>query len=65
MLEFERNWWINPDAKAEAIRQKFGMQPIRYFQLLNALIERPEAMEYAPVVVGALLRRRDTTAPER
>lgn len=59
MLEFERRWWRNPSSKAQAIRDEFGMAPIRYYQLLNQLISRPEALEHDPVLVNTLLRRRE------
>nr|WP_255806757.1 DUF3263 domain-containing protein [Corynebacterium kalidii] len=59
MLEFESLWWRDEGAKGEEIRRRFGVSPVRYYQQLNALISRPEAMDVAPVVVGALLRRRD------
>ena len=58
MLDFERRWWTQRSNKAERIRQEFGVPPVRYFQQLNALIERPEALDYDPVTVRMLLRRR-------
>ncbi|KAB1503077.1 DUF3263 domain-containing protein [Corynebacterium sp. 320] len=59
MLEFERQWWRNPALKNERIRQEFGVSPIRYFQQLNALISRPDALDFDPTLVRTLLRRRD------
>jgi hypothetical protein len=35
------------------------VEPVRYFQLLNRLIERPEAAAADPVLVRTLLARRD------
>ena len=58
MLEFERQWWRHPGAKGEKIRDEFGVQPLRYFQQLNRLIERPEALDFDPLLVKMLLRRR-------
>ena len=58
MLDFERRWWTQRSNEAERIRQEFGVPPVRYFQQLNALIERPEALDYDPVTVRMLLRRR-------
>ena len=58
ILEFERRWWRDASAKNEHIRGEFGVDPVRYFQQLNALIERPDALAYDPVTVRRLLRRR-------
>ena len=44
MLEFERQWWKFAGSKEEAIRQQFDMSGTRYFQILNDLIDRPEAL---------------------
>lgn len=57
MLALERAWWRNPAAKAERIRAEFGVTPIRYYQQLRVLIERPEALAADPVLVRMLLRR--------
>ncbi len=59
MLKFEKQWWQHKGAKAEAIQKQFGVPPMRYFQQLNRLIEQPEALDFDPVLVKALLRRRD------
>lgn len=59
MLEFERQWWRNPALKNEQIRQEFGVSPVRYFQQLNALISRPDALDFDPSLVRTLLRRRE------
>ena len=59
ILEFERHWWLDTNAKNEHIRGEFGVDPVRYFQQLNRLIERPEALDFDPVLVRMLLRRRD------
>ncbi|MDN5720487.1 MAG: DUF3263 domain-containing protein [Corynebacterium sp.] len=58
MLDFESLWWRDEGAKGEEIRRRFGVTPVRYYQQLNALISRPEALDVAPVVVRTLLRRR-------
>lgn len=62
MLDFERQWWTQSSNKAERIRQEFEVPPVRYFQQLNALIERPDALAYDPVTVRRLLRRRGDEA---
>ena len=45
-------------AKEEAIRDRFGLGATAYYQLLNALIDTPEALEYAPALVHRLRRVR-------
>jgi len=56
MLDLEGAPWRYGAAKERAIAERFGMEPVRYRQQLAALIRRPEAMEYAPIVVGRLRR---------
>ena len=58
ILAFERQWWRHPAAKEEAIREAFGLSATRYYQLLNELIDRPEALAFDPVVVKRLRRQR-------
>ena len=58
MLEFEKKWWRDRRAKNEIIRREFGISPTIYFRRLSALIDRPEALEYDPILVRSLLRRR-------
>lgn len=36
-------------SRDQAARDELGITAIRYSQRLNALVERPEAMAYAPV----------------
>ena len=58
MLAFERQWWRRPGAKDTAIRARFGVPPTRYYQALNALVDRPDAWALDPLVVGRLRRVR-------
>ena len=44
MLTFERQWWRQAGAKETAIRDRFGVTPTRYYQVLNALVDRPDAL---------------------
>ena len=41
VLDFERQWWKYAGAKEQAVRDKFDMSSTRYYQVLNALIDRP------------------------
>lgn len=58
ILEFERQWWKYAGAKETAVRDKFDMSSTRYYQVLNALIDRPEAIEADPLLVRRLRRLR-------
>ena len=58
MLTFERQWWRRPGAKETAIRERFGITPTRYYQVLNALVDRPDALASDPLLVGRLRRVR-------
>ena len=58
MLTFERQWWRRAGAKDTAIRARFGLPPTRYYQALNALVDRPDAWAADPLVVGRLRRVR-------
>ena len=60
VLEFERHWWKYAGAKEQAIRDQFDMSSTRYYQVLNALIDRPEALEHDPLLVRRLRRLRAT-----
>ncbi len=58
ILEFERLWWRYQGAKEQAIREKFDMSPTRYYQVLNALLDRPASMAFDPLLVKRMRRLR-------
>ena len=58
ILAFERQWWKYAGAKEQAIRELFDMSATRYYQVLNALIDTPEALEADPMLVKRLRRLR-------
>lgn len=58
VLGFERQWWRHAGAKETAIRELFGMSATRYYQVLNALIDRPESLAVDPMLVKRLRRLR-------
>ena len=58
MLAFERHWWRHAGAKEIAIRDRFGVTPTRYYQVLNALVDRPDALAADPLLVRRLRRLR-------
>ncbi len=65
MLTFERHWWRRPGAKETAIRDRFGVTPTRYYQVLNALVDRPDALAADPLLVRRLRRLRLARARTR
>jgi hypothetical protein len=65
ILEFERHWWKYAGAKEQAVREKFDMSSTRYYQVLNALIDRPEAVEADPLLVRRLRRLRASRQRQR
>lgn len=65
MLALERQWWKYAGAKEHAIREQFAMSATRYYQLLNALLDRPEALAYDPMLVKRLRRIRSARARAR
>ena len=60
ILAFERQWWKYAGAKEQAVRELFDMSGTRYYQLLNALIDRPEALAHDAMLVKRLRRMRQT-----
>lgn len=58
ILAFERQWWKYAGAKEDAIKELFAMSATRYYQVLNALVDRPEALAADPMLVKRLRRLR-------
>ena len=65
MLTFERQWWRQAGAKETAIRDRFGVPPTRYYQVLNALVDRSDALAADPLLVRRLRRLRRARARTR
>ena len=65
ILTFERQWWKFAGAKEQAIRDRFQMSATRYYQVLNALIDKPEALAQDPLLVKRLRRLRATRQRNR
>ncbi|MEU5885048.1 DUF3263 domain-containing protein [Spirillospora sp. NPDC047279] len=65
ILAFERQWWKYAGAKEQAIREQFDMSATRYYQLLNILIDRPEALAHDPMLVKRLRRMRSQRQRQR
>lgn len=58
ILAFERQWWKYAGAKEDAIKELFSMSATRYYQVLNTLVDRPEALAADPMLVKRLRRVR-------
>ena len=59
VLALERRSWPGPGAKERAVRERLGLSPTRYYQLLNALLDDPRALAHDPVTVNRLRRIRE------
>jgi hypothetical protein len=59
ILDFERTWWTEPGTKEAAIRERLELSSARYYQVLNDLLDAPEAEAYDPLVVRRLRRQRE------
>jgi hypothetical protein len=65
VLDFERRWWRSPGAKAQAVRETFDLSTTRYYQVLNALLDDPDALAADPVLVQRLRRLREARTAAR
>jgi hypothetical protein len=65
VLAFERQWWKYAGAKEQAIKDLFDMSSTRYYQVLNALIDNPAALEADPMLVKRLRRLRASRQRQR
>ncbi len=60
ILDFERSWWNESGPKEALIRERFELSATRYYQILNGLIDDPEALAADPMLVKRLRRMRST-----
>lgn len=65
LLDFEASWWSASESKDAEVLARFGMSGPRYYQHLNSLIDRPEALAYAPLLVKRLRRLRERRQRDR
>lgn len=65
ILDFERNWWRYAGAKETAVKELFDLTPPRYYQLLNDLIDREDALLASPMLVKRLRRLRQARMSAR
>lgn len=65
ILEFEKTWWQSKASKEMEIRDRFDMSVTRYYQVLNSLIDREDALKHDPLLVKRLRRLREQRQRER
>ena len=65
MLEFERSWWRHAGVKESSIKELFNLTPPEYYQLLNNLIDREDALMAEPILVKRLRRLRESRTEAR
>lgn len=65
VLDMERREWRSPGAKELAVRTELGLSSARYYQVLNALLDSPEALRADPMLVKRLRRIRDARVHAR
>jgi Protein of unknown function (DUF3263) len=65
IIAFERQWWKYAGSKETAIKELFDMSSTRYYQVLNALIDRPEALAFDPLLTKRLRRLRSARQRQR
>lgn len=65
VLALEKRAWPAPGAKERAIRERLGLSPTRYYQVLNALLDDPRALAHDPVTVQRLRRVRQSRRAAR
>jgi hypothetical protein len=65
ILDFERESWKLAIPKERAIRERFGFSAARYHQLMNRIIDRPEALAHDPMLVRRLRRLREVRRRRR
>jgi hypothetical protein len=65
VIALERRGFGGPGAKERAIREELGLAPVRYYQLLNALLDDARALAHDPVTINRLRRVRESRRSER
>lgn len=65
VLDLEAATWRYGGAKDHAVRERLGLSPTAYYQVLNGLLDREAALAYRPLLVTRLLRKRSTRSRAR
>ena len=59
ILDFEKSWWTFDVPKDGLINEQLELSVELYYQLLNELLDSPEALLHDPMVVRRLRRQRE------
>lgn len=65
ILDFERRWWKYAGAKDAAIKELFQISAKEYYELLNNLIDREDALAASPLLIKRLRRLREARVSSR
>ena len=65
ILDFERQWWKYAGVKDAAIKELFNLSAKQYYELLNNLIDRPDALAASPLLIKRLRRLREARVASR
>jgi Protein of unknown function (DUF3263) len=65
ILDFERQWWKYAGVKDAAIKELFNLSAKQYYELLNNLIDRPDALAVSPLLIKRLRRLREARVSSR
>ena len=65
ILDFERQWWSYAGAKETGIKEQFNLSAREYYELLNNLIDREDALAASPLLIKRLRRLREARIAAR
>ena len=65
ILDFERQWWKYAGAKDAAIKDLFQISAKEYYELLNNLIDREDALAASTLLIKRLRRLREARVSSR
>jgi hypothetical protein len=65
LLDFAARWYRFPGAQEQAMRDELGLSATSYWRKVNTLLDRPEALAYAPTTVARLRRVRSARLSAR
>jgi len=65
ILDFERQWWRYAGAKETGIKEQFNLSAREYYELLNNLIDREDALAASPLLIKRLRRLREARLQRR
>jgi hypothetical protein len=65
ILDFERQWWRFAGAKEIGIKEQFDLSTREYYELLNNLIDRDDALDASPLLIKRLRRLREARLARR